>query len=181
MALTAAPAMLSIRNASLSDVATLVALENKCFTADRISLRSFKRFIAEKRSDLLLVERSEQVVGYFLLIYRRGTSLARLYSLAVDPACRNQGIAEFLMLQAEQTAAARRCVLLRLEVRYDNVAAIRLYQKLNYHEFAVKHDFYEDHSDAICMQKQVIQFTDLVVKATAMTQVHKVKIWVMMR
>jgi ribosomal protein S18 acetylase RimI-like enzyme len=158
MALPADTALLSIRNACLSDVATLVALENKCFTADRVSLRSFKRFIAEKRSDLLLVERSEQVVGYFLLIYRRGTSLARLYSLAVDPACRNQGIAEFLMLQAEQTAAVRRCVLLRLEVRYDNVAAIRLYQKLNYHEFAVKHDFYEDHSDAICMQKQIIQF-----------------------
>ncbi|MBU1309048.1 MAG: peptidase C39 family protein [Gammaproteobacteria bacterium] len=158
MALTAAPAMLSIRNASLFDTANLVALEQKCFTADRISMRSFKRFIAEKRSDLLLVQRAEQVVGYFLLIYRRGTSLARLYSLAVDPDCRKQGIAEFMLLHAEQVAAKRRCVLLRLEVRYDNAAAIRLYQKLNYHEFAVKHDFYEDHSDAICMQKQIIQF-----------------------
>lgn len=158
MALTAAAAMLSIRNASLSDAPTLVALEHKCFTADRISLRSFKRFITEKRSDLLLVERDNKILGYFLLIYRRGTSLARLYSLAVDPDCRKQGIAEFLMLEAEKTAASRRCVLLRLEVRYDNTAAIRLYQKLNYQEFAVKHDFYEDHSDAICMQKQIIQF-----------------------
>ncbi len=158
MALTAAAAVLSSRNASLSDAGTLVALEQKCFSADRISLRSFKRFITEKRSDLLLVERAGQVVGYFLLIYRRGTSLARLYSLAVDPDCRKQGIAEFLMQNAEQTAVTRRCVLLRLEVRYDNAAAIRLYQKLNYQEFAVKHDFYEDHSDAICMQKQIIQF-----------------------
>ena len=158
MALTAAAAVLSIRNASLSDATTLVALEHKCFTADRISLRSFKRFITEKRSDLLLVERDNKILGYFLLIYRRGTSLARLYSLAVDPDCRKQGIAEFLMLEAEKTAATRRCVLLRLEVRYDNTAAISLYQKLNYQEFAVKHDFYEDHSDAICMQKQIIQF-----------------------
>lgn len=159
MTLPAEPGMLTIRDANLSDVPNLVALENRCFTADRISMRSFKRFISEKRSDLLLVERSEQVVGYFLLIYRRGTSLARLYSLAVDPTCRKQGIAEFLMLHAEQAATARRCVLLRLEVRYDNTAAIRLYHKFNYHEFAVKHDFYEDHSDAICMQKQIIQFS----------------------
>ncbi|NRQ44100.1 peptidase C39 family protein [Rheinheimera sp. YQF-2] len=158
MALTAAAAVLSIRNASLPDATTLVALEHKCFTADRISLRSFKRFITEKRSDLLLVERDNKILGYFLLIYRRGTSLARLYSLAVDPDYRKQGIAEFFMLEAEKTAASRRCVLLRLEVRYDNTAAIRLYQKLNYQEFAVKHDFYEDHSDAICMQKQIIQF-----------------------
>ncbi len=158
MTLTTAQATLSIRNANLSDAASLLALEHKCFTADRISLRSFKRFIAEKRSDLLLVERAGQVIGYFLLIYRRGTSLARLYSLAVDPTCRKQGIAELLMQHAEKAAAARNCVLLRLEVRYDNAAAIRLYQKLSYHEFAVKHDFYEDHSDAICMQKQIIQF-----------------------
>ena len=158
MTLTTALTTFSIRNANLSDAASLLALEQKCFMADRISLRSFKRFIAEKRSDLLLVERAGQVVGYFLLIYRRGTSLARLYSLAVDPACRKQGIAELLMQHAEKAAAARNCVLLRLEVRYDNTAAIRLYKKLSYHEFAVKHDFYEDHSDAICMQKQVIQF-----------------------
>ena len=158
MVSTAAAAMLNIRNASLSDAANLVVLEQKCFTTDRISLRSFKRFITEKRSDLLLVERAGQAVGYFLLLYRRGTSLARLYSLAVDPACRKQGIAELLMQHAEKAAAARNCVLLRLEVRYDNAAAIHLYQKLNYHEFAVKHDFYEDHSDAICMQKQIIQF-----------------------
>ncbi|MBZ9612594.1 peptidase C39 family protein [Rheinheimera maricola] len=158
MALPAAATLLSIRNATLADAVVLVALEQKCFTTDRISLRSFKRFITEKRSDLQLVERSGQIVGYFLLIYRRGTSLARLYSLAVDPDSRKQGIAELLMTEAEKAAAARSCVLLRLEVRYDNTAAIRLYEKLNYHEFAVKHDFYEDHSDAICMQKQIIQF-----------------------
>ncbi|MDP5031938.1 peptidase C39 family protein [Paraglaciecola sp.] len=151
-------ASFSIRHANLADASALFALEHKCFTTDRISLRSFKRFITEKRSDLMLVERDGQLAGYFLLLYRRGTSLARLYSLAVDPLLRKQGLAEYLMLQAEHAATARRCVLLRLEVRFDNAAAIGLYHKLNYHEFAVKHDFYEDNSDAICMQKRIIQF-----------------------
>ncbi len=149
---------LTCRYATAGDISALMTLEQKCFTTDRISLRSFRRFIADNRNDLLIAEQAGQLAGYFLLIYRRGTSLARLYSLAVDPVYRKQGVAEFLMLNAEKTAAARRCVLLRLEVRYDNTAAIKLYQKLNYHEFAIKHDFYEDHSDAICMQKQIIQF-----------------------
>ena len=148
----------NIRRAVAGDITSLHVLEQKCFDTDRISVRSFRRFITEKRSDLFLLEVNGTLAGYFLLIYRRGTSLARLYSLAVDPAFRKQGIAECLMQQAEKCAASHNCVLLRLEVRFDNFSAIKLYQKLQYHEFAVKHDFYEDHSDAICMQKQVIQF-----------------------
>ena len=147
-----------VRNAKPSDVGNLVALESRCFTTDRISARSFKRFISESRNDLLLLEKAGQIVGYFLLLYRNGTSLARLYSIAVDPAYRQQGLAQKLMQYAEHAAAIRHCVLLRLEVRPDNPGAIHLYQKLGYSEFAVKHDFYEDHTDAICMQKQIIQF-----------------------
>ncbi|KKO44772.1 acetyltransferase [Arsukibacterium ikkense] len=148
----------ALRYAALADVATLHVLEQRCFSSDRLSVRSFRRFITEKRSDLSVIEVDNQLAGYFLLIYRRGTSLARLYSIAVDPVFRQRGLAEKLMAAAEQQAAARHCALLRLEVRKDNSAAIKLYQKLQYHEFAIKHDFYEDHSDAICMQKQVIQF-----------------------
>ncbi|WP_019676705.1 GNAT family N-acetyltransferase/peptidase C39 family protein [Arsukibacterium perlucidum] len=149
---------ITLRPAALADVPMLQLLEQRCFTSDRLSVRSFRRFITEKRSDLTVLEINSQLAGYFLLIYRRGTSLARLYSIAVDPAFRKQGIAEKLMVEAEQLAASRHCALLRLEVRKDNNAAIKLYQKLQYHEFAIKHDFYEDHSDAICMQKQIIQF-----------------------
>lgn len=147
-----------LRPAALADVPALQLLEQRCFSSDQLSVRSFRRFITEKRSDLSVLEVNAKLAGYFLLIYRRGTSLARLYSIAVDPAFRKQGLAEQLMAEAEQQAANRHCALLRLEVRKDNIAAIKLYQKLQYHEFAIKHDFYEDHSDAICMQKQIIQF-----------------------
>ena len=101
---------LSSRVATAKDVPALVALENACFDTDRISVRSFKRFIREKRSDLYLVEREGLLLGYFLLLYRRGTSLARLYSIAVDPGARKQGIAELLLQQAEQAASSRNCV-----------------------------------------------------------------------
>ncbi|HAW94358.1 MULTISPECIES: GNAT family N-acetyltransferase/peptidase C39 family protein [unclassified Arsukibacterium] len=147
-----------LRPAMLADVPALQVLEQRCFSSDKLSVRSFRRFITEKRSDLIALEVDEALAGYFLLIYRRGTSLARLYSIAVDPAFRQKGLAEKLMAEAEVQAANRHCALLRLEVRKDNEAAIKLYKKLQYHEFAIKHDFYEDHADAICMQKQVIQF-----------------------
>ncbi|MGI5308661.1 ribosomal protein S18-alanine N-acetyltransferase [Rheinheimera sp. WS51] len=147
-----------IRLAKEQDAQALFEIEQQCFTSDQISLRSFKRFIPDPRNDLILLEKNGQIAGYFLILYRAATSLARLYSIAVNPAFRKQGLAEILMQHAEQAAAKRFCVLLRLEVRPDNKAAITLYRKLGYSDFAIKHDFYEDHADAICMQKQVIQF-----------------------
>lgn len=156
--LISANANVVIRPAVEQDAKALAELENICFSTDRISLRSIKRFIPEARNDLIVLEKNGQIAGYFLLLYRAGTSLARLYSIAINPAFRKQGLAEILMLQAERAAAKRLCVLLRLEVRPDNSGAIALYHKLGYSNFAIKHDFYEDHSDAICMQKQVIQF-----------------------
>lgn len=152
------PQEISFRLANSADVAALVQLEQQCFTGDRLSQRSFRHFVTDKRSDLVLAQRDEQLLGYFLLLYRRGTNLARLYSIAVNPMYRKQGIAEALLKQAEHYAAERYCVLLRLEVRQDNAAAIALYHKLHYSEFAIKHDFYEDHEDALCMQKRVLQF-----------------------
>lgn len=149
---------LCIRDALLADLADLVQLEQACFDADRLSRRSFRHFILDKRSDLQVLEKNNQLVGYFLVLYRRGISLARLYSLAVLPTERKQGFAQLLLNQAELSARQRRCVFLRLEVRPDNDSAIALYRRQGYQEFAIRHDFYEDHSDALCMQKRVFSY-----------------------
>ncbi|MDP4529391.1 GNAT family N-acetyltransferase/peptidase C39 family protein [Alkalimonas delamerensis] len=149
---------LCIRDAVIQDLAHLVQLEQACFEADRISRRSFRHFILDKRSDLQVLEKNSQLVGYFLVLYRRGISLARLYSLAVSPTERKQGFAQLLLNQAELSARQRRCVFLRLEVRPDNQGAIVLYRRHGYQEFAIRHDFYEDHSDALCMQKRVFSY-----------------------
>ncbi|MCH8538100.1 MAG: GNAT family N-acetyltransferase/peptidase C39 family protein [Alkalimonas sp.] len=149
---------LLVRSAELADLTALLQLEQACFASDRLSRRSFRHFILDKRSDIQLLVKHDAIVGYFLVLYRRGTSLARLYSLAVLPSERKQGYAQKLLNEAEAAARQRRCVFLRLEVRLDNQAAIQLYRSQGYQDFDVKHDFYEDHSDALCMQKRVYFF-----------------------
>jgi hypothetical protein len=44
---------------------------------------------------------------------------------------------------------------MRLEVGNDNINAIRLYESLGYMRFGIYHDYYDDHSDAIRMQKRI--------------------------
>jgi len=142
-----------IRPAVVSDVGQLVALENKCFDSDQLSRRSFKWMITKGRALLLVAESEQHIVGYVLLLYHQGTSLGRVYSLAIAAEQRKLGLAKQLMEIAEREALEDGRSFLRLEVRPDNAGAIRLYEKLGYEIFDVVSDYYEDHADALRMMK----------------------------
>lgn len=148
------------RPAERTDVAALVELEERCFASDRLSRRSFQHMIGSPDTAHLLLAEDPggRLLGYSLILFHRGTSLARLYSIAVAPEARGRGIAEQLLARGEAEAAARNRVFMRLEVNTGNRAAIRLYEKLGYAPFGIFHDYYEDHADALRMQKRVLPY-----------------------
>ena len=155
-------AAFSFRPARPEDLDALVELEQRCFDGDRLSRRSFRHWIRQAHSGLIVAhglsdeEGAEgALAGYALVILQRGTRMARLYSTAADPACRGQGLGEQLMSAAERYAHREKRLYLRLEVRRDNDAAIRLYQRLGYKLFAETPDYYEDHQDALRFQKRL--------------------------
>jgi ribosomal protein S18 acetylase RimI-like enzyme len=151
--------LLRYRPADRTDVTALTELEERCFSNDRLSRRSFQRMVTTDRAWLAVAEQQEgTLLGYALVLFHRGTSLARLYSIAVDPAARGRGIAEELLKRAEQAAAARGRVFMRLEVNTGNHGAIHLYEKLGYQRFGIYVDYYEDHADALRMQKRIATY-----------------------
>lgn len=145
----------SIRVAQRTDLDALLALESACFSSDRISARSFRRFIKAEHSQLLVLESAAALVGYILLLYRSGTNLARIYSLAVDPQQRGKGFARALLTAAEQAAAERNTAFIRLEVDARNSAALALYSSLHYHRFGLIAGYYQDGGDALRMEKSL--------------------------
>ena len=147
---------LVFRDAEKRDIKQLVAIENRCFSQDRLSARSFHWMLEKGHADIILAEQDNIPVGYALLLYRKGTSLARLYSFAVLPEYRGGGIGAALLKTAEQRVREYDCVYLRLEVRPDNTGAIALYKRLGYRQFDIKEDYYEDHSEALCFEKRII-------------------------
>lgn len=147
----------TFRKARLKDIARLHAIELACFEGDRLSRRSFRWMIENGHSELICLDLGKITVGYGLLFYRRGTSLARLYSFAIDPAYQGQGLARKLLVRLEELAQKNHKSAIRLEVRDDNQAAIGLYESLGYKRFRVKLDYYEDHGRALCYQKRIVK------------------------
>jgi [ribosomal protein S18]-alanine N-acetyltransferase len=149
------PAFYRIRPAALSDLDDLVRLERATFETDRLSRRSLRNFILSPRVALLVAHNGARLAGYVLLAFRRGSLIARLYSVAVDKDHGQRGIGHGLLDAAMAQARARGARILRLEVRSDNVRAIGLYQKLGFRSFGRYADYYEDGGSAERMERQL--------------------------
>lgn len=145
------------RDASLDDLDTLVEIENTSFEGDRLNRRSLRNWLKAPHAVFKVAEYQGKVVGYGLVWCHKGIRLARLYSLALLSRMRGSGISAELLVQLEQATVERGYLFMRLEVAKSNAAAIRLYQKNGYRVFGEYHDYYEDHSDALRMQK-IIQY-----------------------
>jgi ribosomal-protein-alanine acetyltransferase len=142
-----------IRTAQLQDLTALLAIENKSFDIDRLSRRSFRYLLTKANADTLVYEESGQLLGYVMVLFNIGTSLARMYSLAVDPAARGRGIGRQLIMAAESRVLEHDCISMRLEVRRDNNYSVKLYEKLGYKQFGTLPDYYEDHMEALRYEK----------------------------
>jgi ribosomal-protein-alanine acetyltransferase len=148
-------AAMPVRDATPADIDGLVALENRCFAADRLSRRSFTRLIGSPTAALRLVARTGRIAGYALLLFRAGSAAARLYSVAVEPDHRGTGLGLMLLADCEATARARGSRSLRLEVREDNAAAIRLYRRHGYEQIGRYPSYYADKTDALRFEKRL--------------------------
>ncbi|MGE0213748.1 MAG: peptidase C39 family protein [Parvibaculaceae bacterium] len=168
------PKPFTLRKAVLRDLDRLCALEDTAFSGDRLSRRSLRDFIRSPNACLLVAEAAprswndggrasqldfgftrvepddkRRLVGYALVLFRDGTQVSRLYSVAVAAGARGKGIAKALVDAAEMAGKERDALELRLEVREDNDAAIRLYEKLGFRRFGRTEGYYEDGVAAI--------------------------------
>lgn len=142
-----------IRKARASDVDDLAAIENAVFAGDRISRRSFRKLIERETAETLIGECDGKVAGYAIVLFRKGSGVARLYSIAVGLEFGGQGIGRLLLEAAEDAAFEHGRMMLRLEVREDNHRAIRVYERGGYRKIGREPGYYEDGQTALRYEK----------------------------
>ena len=129
--------------------------------SDRFSRSQLLYLLSKANGATLVAEEEDEsgsgslVLGNVIVLFRRNSGSAHIYSLTVDPAHRGRGIGRLLLRRAEEAAVARGLGTMQLEVRSDNDSAIRLYRGGGYQPSGVKAGYYADGCDAITMVKQL--------------------------
>lgn len=143
-----------IRQAVHGDLQGLCRLEERCFSGDRLSRRSLAHHIASPTARVSVAHRAKELdlAAYSLILTHAQRRAERVYSLAVAPADRGRGLAALLLQDCE---AESRASSLYLEVRFDNDAAIALYERLGFRETARRGSYYQDGMDALVMTKKI--------------------------
>ena len=149
--------MAALRLASLGDISALVDLE-ATFPGDRLSRRSFRHLLTKGNAEVWVLE-NEGVQADAVVLYRRGSQRARLYSLVVHPEARGRGLGAQLLAAVETAAMERGCKEMRLELREDNGAALSLYQSHGYTVTGRSEGYYDDGSACLHMHKLIFTAT----------------------
>ncbi|BCH25880.1 hypothetical protein MesoLjLc_57940 [Mesorhizobium sp. L-8-10] len=144
-----------IRQARASDASAILTIENAVFEGDRISTRSMRRLLAGRSAAVLVAAVRDVVVGYCVVLWREGTRVARLYSIATDRNHGGAGIGRALLEAAEAAARQRGRRLIRLEVREDNGRARALYERNGYRFIGRLQRYYHDGTAALRYEKEL--------------------------
>jgi ribosomal-protein-alanine acetyltransferase len=142
-----------LRPATIDDLDSLIALEQRAFTGDRLSRRALRYLLTAATTATLVDEHDGRLRGYAIVLFHRQRAHARLYSIAVDSEWRGRGIGQTLLTAIEQAAADRGATAMRLELRRDNAAALAMYKAHGYRPVGARPHYYEDGADAILMER----------------------------
>ena len=97
---------------------------------------------------------TERIVGF--LIYWLVHDEVHILNVATSPQHRRRGIAQLLMAETERRAMQAGAMLMTLEVRRSNQAALELYRAFDYRAVGVRPNYYVDEGeDAIVMVKEL--------------------------
>ncbi len=144
-------ANIAIREALHEDLISVWEIEKSCFAEESFSRRSLAYLISEANGVFYLAEYAGEISAYISLLLNRRYNNARIYSIAVAPKFRGNGIAEILMDKVLEFSYQNQIKSIFLEVSVNNNAAISLYKKKGFQEHSLKKNYYKDGSDAYSM------------------------------
>ena len=118
-----------------------------------MSRNALRRLLTSRSARVMVAEIRGRMAGAAVVLFRAGSSVARLYSIGVVPPMCGKGAAVALLAAAERAARRRKCRCMRLEVHVRNRAAIARYRKSGYRPFDRCRSYYEDGGDALRFEK----------------------------
>lgn len=98
-----------------------------------------------------IVAETEAGIAGFLLGSVVSPGQIQLLMLAVNPDMRHRGVGSEMMVKFLSACRSLNCLNIELEVRKDNINAIRFYQRFGFKLKGLKEEYYHDGEDAFVM------------------------------
>lgn len=155
----AIPTTVKIRRFLRNDLNAVLEIQNVCKPVTVWAPQDYKRIASDPRGMILVAEPEEQMpvklLGYSVF-YHLGDE-AELWSIAVAPRFRRQGIAKSFLQEACRRLSDTGAEKLFLEVRGSNTPALELYHSLGFTLVARRKDYYSNpREDALVMVNKLI-------------------------
>jgi ribosomal-protein-alanine N-acetyltransferase len=145
-----------IRDATLDDLAAIMALEHAAFPTDAWSEPMMREELRSPHGRYYVVEQAGRLIGYAGLRAPKGGRDGDIQTIALESAARGRGQGRALLRHLLAEAAARCVAEVFLEVRDDNPVAQALYRSEGFVEVGRRPRYYQpDDVDAIVMSLDV--------------------------
>ena len=142
------------------DIEELLPVEQALFPSDPWSAELFWSELAGvpgSRHYRVLESDDGVVLGYAGLA--AAGREAEVHTLAVHPDAQGRGLGSLLLEDLLAEAERRRCTVVLLEVRADNIAAQRVYQRHGFERVGVRHGYYPagggGRTDALVLRRRL--------------------------
>jgi ribosomal-protein-alanine N-acetyltransferase len=143
----------TLRKVQPGDARGLSAGEVDCFKDPWPETYFLTELFAPGRFHRVLVDAQGSLTGYLFTAWKYLD--LHILKVATLPVFRRHGLGRRLMVTAEEHAIQMAGETLSLEVRMNNIAAIAMYESLDYEHVGIRPDYYADGSDALVMTKRV--------------------------
>ena len=135
---------ITIEDASIRHLDRLYEIETECFDREAFTKQQIARLLTDYDSVGLVAKVNSEIVGFIIgtIFLERNSLTGHILTIDISPIHRRKGTAQKLLQEIEKIFKEKGVKACRLEVREDNIAALRLYQKLGYKKVAKLKNYY---------------------------------------
>ncbi len=125
---------IKIETASAKELDELYEIEKQCFEQEAFSKRQIAYLLLDYNTVGLTAKKGSEIIGFIIVQVdlEEDTQYGHIITINVKPSYRRKGIATKLLQEIESILKQKGIIESRLEVREDNNAALKLYQKFGY-------------------------------------------------
>ena len=135
---------ITIEDASIRHLDKLYEIEMECFEREAFTKQQIAHLLTDYDSVSLVAKVNGEIIGFIIgMVYlERNSLIGHILTIDISPIHRRKGTAQKLLQEIEKIFTEKGVKACRLEVKEDNIAALRLYQKFGYKKVAKLKNYY---------------------------------------